>query len=151
MSNWEFYIEEHIQMERRYMEALDAVMHRTGKDIVTEKVVQNAISWMLKRYKIEHQAEYRIGQNSMMRVDLAGNDWIMEVKLGNQNIVGGIGQCLHYSNVSKKSFMFLAVHDSKRIDFELIATADSHDIVLCPAWMAANCVLDLTRLPEQKE
>jgi hypothetical protein len=138
-----------IQMMESYEHALTMAFRSTGYEKLNEKVVQRAIVYQLKGMKVEHEVESRLNNKSTRRVDIAGKDWLCEVKLGDDNIPAGIGQILHYSQMSGKNCLVLAVHDDRaRIDFDLVSTADEHGIVLCRAWMAAACIAEQLELQD---
>jgi hypothetical protein len=142
-------LHEQVAMMESYEHALTMSFRSTGYDKLNEKVVQRAIAYQLKGMKIDHEVESRLNNKSTRRVDIAGKDWLCEVKLGDDNIPAGIGQILHYSKMSGKLGLVLAVHDDRaRIDLDLITTADEHGIVLCRAWMAAACIAEQLNLPE---
>jgi hypothetical protein len=140
--NSEEYEYRYIDNVKLYLARIDAAMHHYHTDIVNEKCVQRAISDLLKtKYKLVCEREAAPCKSSRLRMDLSGDNFIVEVKMKASKMHLTIAQLSHYAN-KKPGWkqLYIAVHDEESFGLDEVAECDEQSIMLIPASQCAYIV-----------
>jgi hypothetical protein len=134
---------DYLHDQRDYFERLDAAMVHYKTDKVTEQCVQRAIADMIKSKGIICHREATPCENSRVRMDLSGANYIVEVKMTTKDLHKTIAQLNYYADKKPgEKRLFIAVHDSPRFDAldEDVWECDEYCITLVNAAQCARFV-----------
>jgi hypothetical protein len=149
--NSEEYLFTYIENTDLYLARLDAAMNHYRSNIVYEKCVQRAISDLLKnKYKLRCEREAAPCKGSRLKMDLSGENYIVEVKMDASNLHMTIAQLSHYAKKKPGTkHLFIAVHEEESYGIDEVSECDEHFINLVPASQCAHAIDELLTLHKE--
>jgi hypothetical protein len=149
--NSEEYLYTYIENTDLYLARLDAAMNHYRSNIVYEKCVQRAISDLLKnKYKLRCEREAAPCKGSRLKMDLSGENYIVEVKMDASNLHMTIAQLSHYAKKKPGTkHLFIAVHEEDSYGIDEVSECDEHFINLVPASQCAHAIDELLTLHKE--